>query len=135
MKTYAPPRKYAIVVVTLAELESDLIDVVIQMNDEILAGVYQRAQTRADEYYRKHRRMVNRVIRAFRLMSDIHLDEELFPLEKVARIEEGLPPEKLRAIRDETDIIDVPRGSEKLYFASQSYQTLEKYLPKLLQFK
>ena len=50
LKTYTPSRKYAIVVVTLAELESDLIDVVIQMNDEILAGVYQRAQIRADEY-------------------------------------------------------------------------------------
>ncbi|MGD8846928.1 MAG: hypothetical protein PVI54_15505, partial [Desulfobacteraceae bacterium] len=83
----------------------------------------------ADEYYRKHRRMVTRVIRAFRLMSDIHLYEKLSPFEKVARIEEGLPLEKLRAIRDETDIINVPRGSEKLYFASRSYQTLEKYLP------
>jgi hypothetical protein len=133
LKTYTPSRKYAIVVVTLAELESDLIDVVIQMNDEILAGVYQRAQTRADEYYKKHRRMVTRVIHAFRQMSNIHLDEDLSPLEKIARIDESLPPEKLRAIRDETNIIDVPRGSEKLYFASRSYQTLEKYLPKLLE--
>jgi hypothetical protein len=133
LKTYTPSRIYAIVVVTLAELESDLIDVVIQMNDEILAGIYQRAQTRADEYYKKHRRMVTRVIHAFRLMSNIHLDEDLSPLEKIAKIDESLPPEKLRAIRDETDIIDVPRGSEKLYFASRSYQTLEKYLPKLLE--
>jgi hypothetical protein len=133
LKTYTPSRKYAIVVVTLAELESDLIDVVIQMNDEILAGVYQRAQTRADKYYKKHRRMVTRVIHAFRFMSRIHLDDGLSPLDKIARIDERLPPEKLRSIRDETDIIDVPRGSEKLYFASQGYQTIEKYLPKLLE--
>lgn len=133
LKTYTPSRKYAIVVVTLAELESDLIDVVIQMNDEILAGVYQRAQSRTEKYYKKHRRMVTRVIHAFRFMSHIHLDEGLSPLEKSARINENLPPEKLRAIRDETDIIDIPRGSEKLYFASQGYQTIEKYLPKLLE--
>ncbi len=98
LKTYTPSRKYAIAVVTLTELESDLIDVVIQMNDEILAGIYQRAQTRADKYYRKHRRMVTRVIHAFRLMSNIYLDEALSPIEKIARIDASLPPEKLRAI-------------------------------------
>lgn len=53
LKTYTSSHKYAIVVVTLAELESDLIDVVIQMNDEILAGVYQRAQTRAGKILQK----------------------------------------------------------------------------------
>lgn len=77
--------------------------------------------------------MVTRVINAFRFMSRVHLDEDLSPLEKIARINESLPPEKLRLIRDETDSVDVPRGSEKLYFASQSYQTIEKYLPKLLE--
>ena len=63
--------------------------------------------------------MVTRVIYAFRFMSRIHLDEGLSPFDKINLINEQLPPEKLRSIRDETDIIDVPRGSEKLYFASQ----------------
>lgn len=91
------------------------------------------AQTRAEKYYKKHRRMVTRVIYAFRFMSRIHLDEGLHPFDKINQINEKLPPEKLRSIRDETDIINVPRGSEKLYFASQGYQTIEKYLPKLLE--
>jgi hypothetical protein len=114
------------------ELESDLIDVVIQMNDEILIGIYQRAQMRTEKYLKKHRRMISRVIYAFRFMSRIHLNESLQPLEKIDQINEKLASEKLRSIREETDIIDVPRGSEKLYFASQGFQTIEKYLLKLL---
>ena len=133
LRDYSILRRRAIVAVTLRDLESELTDIAIQMNDEILSGVFQRGENRSKKYFRKHRRVIQRVVSAFRFISDIHLDESLQPFEKIDQINEKLPPEKLRSIREETEMINVPRGSEKLYFASQGHTTIQKYLPALLE--
>jgi hypothetical protein len=114
--------------VTLLELESELTDVAIQMNDEILAGVFQRVKKRSEKYLRKYRRVVQRVISAFRFMSEVILDENLPSHVVVEHITQKIPLDRLQALKKETDIFNIPRGSEKLYFASRGRNTIQKYL-------
>lgn len=133
LKEYAPLRRHSIMAVTLKELEVELTDIVVQMNDEILAGIFQRAEQRSETYLRKHRQLIHRVITAFRWMSEALLDETLPPEKVVERITEKFPTEKLRALQEESDLLNIPRGAESLYFASRASQAIQKYLPALLE--
>jgi hypothetical protein len=132
LRVYKAQRRYATMAATLLEFESELTDVAIQMNDEILAGVFQRGEKRSEKYLRKYRRVVQRVISAFRFMSGVILSENLSSHLVVEHITQKIPLGRLQALREETDIINIPRGSEKLYFASQGCSTIQKYLPAFL---
>ncbi len=133
LRELTPLRRYATMAATLRELETELTDVAIQMNDEILAAVFQRGQKRSEKYFRKYRRLIRRIISAFRLMSGTMLKKALLPHEVIEYITQKLPLEKIQALHQETDLLYVPRGSERLYFASQGYSTIQKYLPELLE--
>lgn len=133
LKDYSLLRRYSIMVTTLRELESELTDISIQMNDEILAGVFQRGQKRSEKYLRKYRRVIQQIISAFRMMSGAIIDETLLPKEIIETITKNIPLEKLRKLNEDAEIINVPRGSETLYFASEGYNVIHKYLPTLLE--
>jgi TnpA family transposase len=133
LKSYSSSRRYAIMAITFKELESEFIDIAVQMNDEILSGVFIRGKERSTKYLKKHRQTVSQVISAFRFMSDALLDETMTNLEKLEYIEEKYPPHELRKLREDSDLLHIPRGTEDLYFASQGYQTIHKYMPQLLE--
>jgi len=116
-------RRRALMTITLREMESELTDIAIQMNDEILAGVFQRGQSRSEKYLRKYRRVIQQVISAFRLMSDVILNESLLPHEMIESIKKKIQLDKLKILKKETDIIDVPRlnaGSMRKFLQRQS---------------
>jgi len=133
LKYCAPLRRYATMAVALRSLESEFTDVVIQMNDEILSGVFLRGKQRLEVYLKKHRKTIDRVFHAFNVMSDAMLNEAMNPAEKLEHISLKFPSDKMRALRQETDRVHIPRGSEGVYFASGGYQTIQKYLPQLLE--
>jgi len=125
--------RYAIMAATLKELESELTDITIQMNDEILSGVFQRGKWRSENHFRKNKKIIRKIISAFKLLSDTILDQNTDALQKIEYIEKELPPDTLQNLRNDSDCLDVPRGTEDIYFASEGYQTIQKYLPDLLE--
>jgi len=133
LRDQSPLHRYAIMAATLKELESELTDIAIQMNDEILSGVFLRGKWRSENHFRKNKKIIRKVISAFKLLSDTILDQNTDALQKIEYIEKELPPDTLQNLRKDSDCLDVPRGTEDIYFASEGYQTIQKYLPDLLE--
>jgi len=133
LKKCALLRRYATMAVALRALESEFIDIAMQMNDEILSGVFLRGKQRLGIYLKKHRKTIDQVLYAFNFMSDTLMDNTLNPVEKVEHISQEIPSDKMRTLRQQTDQLNIPRGSEGVYFASGGYQTIQKYLPQLLE--
>jgi hypothetical protein len=123
----------AIMCATLTVLESELTDVVIQMNDEILSGVFLRGRTRAENHFRECRATVRSVVSAFKTMSDALLDDRFDPAGKISMIEKTIPLASLRELRDEAERLDTPRVTAELLAASKGIQSIQKYLPNLLE--
>jgi hypothetical protein len=128
LSEYSPARRYTIMVATLKELEGELIDIAIQMNDEILAGVFRRGEKRTKTYLRRNRKLVRQVLTAFRRISDTLLDETLQAAEIVQRIKGSFPKDRLVELKRGAVLLDVPRSQEVLRLASNGYQTIKKYL-------
>lgn len=133
LKKRSPIRKYSTMAVALKALESEFTDIVIQMNDEILSGIFLRGKQRSKRYLQKYRRTIYQALSAFNFMSDTILNETMKPAEKFKHIEQKFPSDKLKTLREQTDSLNIPRGSEEVYFASGGYQTIQKYLPQLLE--
>ena len=123
----------AIMCATLRELEAELTDVVVQMNDEILTGVFLRGRTRADNHYRECRATVRSVVSAFKAMSDALLDDSVNPAGKISMIDKAIPRAALRELREAAERLDTPRVTAELLAASRGIQSIQKYLPNLLE--
>ncbi len=133
LRDYAFPHRYAIMAVTLKELESELIDIAVQMNDEILSVIFLRGRLRAEKYLKKHRKTILRIVSAFRFMTGILSDDSSTPEEMVERIHREYSSELLQDLDRDATRLQIPRGTETIYFASRSYDTVRKYLPALLE--
>ncbi len=133
LRIYSPLHRYAIMAVTLKELESELIDIAVQMNDEILSGIFLRGHLRAEKHLKKHRKTILRIVSAFRFMTGILSDDSSTPEEKVERIRNEYSPESLQDLEQSAARLQIPRGTETIFFASRSYETVRKYLPALLE--
>jgi hypothetical protein len=130
---HSPDQRRAIMCATLRELDAELTDIVIQMNDEILSGVFLRGRTRAENHYRVCRKTVRSVVRAFKVMSDVLLDGDLEPDSKLARIAQSLPVDQLKELREDADQLDLPKVIAELQFASRGTVSIQKYLPQFLE--
>lgn len=133
LKNHAPKQRYAIMASTLKELEHELTDIPIQMNDEILTGVFLRGKGRSERYLRKHRKTIRKVVSAFKFMASTVIDELKTPLEKINCIKKQFPYDNLEKLTMESDRLDIPRGTDDIYFASEGYQTIQKYLPDFIE--
>lgn len=133
LKRHTKPVAQIMIVLAMRRLEAELVDIVIQMNDEILGDIFSRAKSRSKDYLRKHRQSIARIVSAFRVISDTLLTEDLQAEEKIQQIEAKVPCEKMKELREQTDLFEVPRGTEDLFFAVQGYQTIHKYLPQFLE--
>ena len=132
LRDFGPSHRYAIMAATLRELEGELIDIAIQMNDEIITGVFQRGENRTEIQLRKNQKLVRQVLTAFRWISDTLLDESLQAEDVVLRIKEKLPNEQLQLLKSGADLLDTPRSHEVLRLAARGYQTIQKYLPEFI---
>jgi TnpA family transposase len=48
-------------------------------------------------------------------------------------INSEIPEEKMEELKNKSASLNIPRGTERLYFASKSYQKIQKYLPQLIE--
>jgi hypothetical protein len=133
LKDQSPVKRIAIMTATLKELETELTDIAVQMNDEILSGIFLRGERRSEAYFRKHRQTIQQVVSIFNHLTGVIIDNTMSPEEKIALIEKTISIAKLQELKEKTDKIHIPKGLEKLHFASEGYQSIQKYLPTLLE--
>ena len=124
--------RYVLMVITLNNLLRELIDISIQMNDEIISEVFLTGESKSNDYFRENKNTVKSILSAFHFVSGTLLDDELSGSEKLGRISSKIPEDKMEELNSKSASLNIPRGTEKLYFASNSYQKIQKYLPQLI---
>ena len=125
--------RYVLMVITLNNLLSELTDISIQMNDEIISEVFLTGESKSNDYFRKNKNTVKSILSAFHFVSGTLLDDKLTGSEKLGIISSKIPEDKMEELNSNSASLDIPRGTEKLYFASNSYQKIQKYLPLLIE--
>ena len=124
--------RYVLIFITLKNLLSELTDISIQMNDEIISEVFLKGETKSNDYFRKNKKTVKNILSAFHFMSDTLLSYDLSATEKINAINDEIPTDKMEELNIHSATLNIPKGTEKLYFASNSYQKIQKYLPHLI---
>jgi len=125
--------RYVLMVITLRNLLVELTDISIQMNDEIVSEVFLKGETKSNDHFRKNKKTVKSILSAFHFMSGTLMDGELSDSDKLKVIKEKIPEDKMEELNSKSATLNIPRGTEKLYFASNSYQKVQKYLPYLIE--
>ena len=125
--------RFVLMAVTLKKLLSELTDISIQMNDEIISDVFLKGETKSNNYFKKNKKSVKSIISAFSFMSDTILKRDITASDKLKIIKSKIPDERMEELNTESTVLNIPKGTERLYFASNSYQKIQKYLPCLLE--
>jgi hypothetical protein len=69
--------RYAVLVCFLWQVYRDSIDHMVDMHDKLMTGVANRAQAEIDEQSRKRQTLLQRLLRAYRRMGQILLDDSI----------------------------------------------------------
>jgi TnpA family transposase len=130
---YAAPRRRAILVATVIDLEARLIDAVIEMADKLIGGLFARAKKAKERRYVASSKQVGRLMRLFH-----HTIEALGTAQKDERdgfvvVDETVGWAKLLRVQGEVKELANLADEDPLHGAADRYLTLRKFAPELIE--
>lgn len=130
---YTAPRRRAILVALLIDLEERLIDAVLDMADKLIGGMFRRAKNSQGQRYAASSRDVARLMRLFRTTIDALSDADDQGADPIQALEDAVGWHVLFKARTAVAAIADMVDEDPLVVASNRYTTLRKFAPLLLE--
>lgn len=133
IERYTRPRRHAMLVAHLIDLEERLTDAAIEMADKLIGGLFTRAKNAQARRYVATSKDVSRLMRLFRGTIDAISAAIENHADPIAAIESAVGLETLLKIRSEVGAIAETADEDPLLLAVDRYATLRKFTPALIE--
>lgn len=130
---YTLPRRRAILVALLTDLEARLIDAALDMADKLIGGMFRRAKNTQGSRYAASSRDVARLMRLFRTTIDALSEADEQGADPVQALEDAVGWHVLFEARTTVAAIADMVDEDPLVVASDRYSTLRKFAPLLIE--
>nr|WP_221211934.1 Tn3 family transposase [Sphingomonas sp. BK481] len=133
IQRYTVPRRRAIIVALLIDLEARLIDAALDIADKLIGSMFRRATTMQQRRYTASSREVARLMRLFRITIDTLAQADEDGSDPIAALEASVGwPALMKARGQVGEIADLVE-QDPLVIAGDRYATLRKFAPLLIE--
>lgn len=133
IQRYTVPRRRAIIVALLIDLEARLIDAALDIADKLIGSMFRRATTMQQRRYTASSRKVARLMRLFRITIDTLAQADEDGRDPIAALEASVGwPALMKARGQVGEIADLVE-QDPLVIAGDRYATLRKFAPLLIE--
>lgn len=130
---YTLPRRRAILVALLTDLEARLIDAALDMADKLIGGMFRRAKNTQGSRYAASSRDVARLMRLFRTTIDALSEADEQGADPIQALEDAVGWHVLFKARTAVAAIADMVDEDPLVVASDRYASLRKFAPLLIE--
>lgn len=130
---YAAPRRRAILVATILELEARLTDAVLDMADKLIGGLFAQARNAKRRRYAATVGDVGRLMRLFHGTIDALAAAQAGDLDAFEAVDDAIGWPKLLRVRGEVQALAELAGEDPLRRAADRWKTLRKFAPALIE--
>jgi hypothetical protein len=129
---YAAPRRRAMLVASVIDLEARLTDAALDMADKLIGGLFARARKVRERRYVAGTRSVGRLMRLFHDTIEALATAQSSERDAFAVVDETVGWARLLAAQGEVRELADLAGEDPLQGAADRYRTLRKFAPDLL---
>lgn len=130
---YTVPRRRAILVALLVDLEARLIDAALDMADKLIGAMFRRAKNTQGARYAASSRDVARLMRLFRTTIDALSDADEQGADPIQALEDAVGWHVLFKARSTVAAIADMVDEDPLVVAADRYASLRKFAPQLIE--
>ena len=130
---YAAPRRRAILIATVLDLEARLTDAVLDMADKLIGGLFAKARNAKRRRYAATTGDVGRLMRLFHGTIDALATAQAGDLDAFEAVDAAVGWAKLLRVRGEVQALAELAGEDPLRRASDRWKTLRKFAPTLIE--
>lgn len=132
LRLFTDARRYAVMAITLLELEQTLADDALGMHDRIIGRVLQRGKRQQAESLQADTKRIKQALGMFAALGKALIDARARQHEPWAVIEAAVPWDQLCAMIDGIETLGQPRRLDPLGFIEAYYPQIRRYAPALL---
>ena len=126
-------RRYATLVALVIEGKATIIDEIIDLHDRIIGRIFNKAKHKHHQVFQQSGKAINEALLVFRDMGKAMLEANANQLDLSQAIESVISWEALAQSIQETETLVQPNDFDFLPRINDSYQTIRRYAPAMLE--
>lgn len=130
---FEPVRRYATLVTVVLEIRATLIDEIIDLHDRIIGKIFSKAKRTQADQLQQSGKAIHAKLRQYLHIGQALLNAKQDGSDPYAAIEKILPWDVFEASLNEIKVLSQQEVYDSLYLVSDSYTTLRKYTPEMLE--
>ncbi|QHG10789.1 DUF4158 domain-containing protein (plasmid) [Moraxella osloensis] len=130
---FEPKRRYATLVALVIEGKATIIDEIIDLHDRIIGRIFSKAKHKHHQVFQESGKAINEALLVFRGMGKAILEANANQLDLSKAIEAVISWEALAQSIQETETLVQPNDFDFLPRINDSYQTIRRYAPAMLE--